>query len=76
MLPTILAVASSIIYNQSNYTAPVVTAAGADLFVDGLGLIIGIWKLVFNPQAATRLGPVTPNIALPKPANLAVPKSS
>jgi hypothetical protein len=34
-------------------------SAGAALFVDVLGLLVGVWKIALNPGLATKLQPVT-----------------
>lgn len=59
LLMAILIVSAIILFNYQRFPSSVVTAAGAALFVDALGLVISIWKIVFNPDFMTRLSPVT-----------------
>jgi membrane-associated HD superfamily phosphohydrolase len=69
LLLAVILVASYIIFSASHFPAAVVTAAGAALFVDVLGLLIAVWKIALNPHFYARLGPVTqvklPDIELP-----------
>ncbi len=64
LLGAIMAVASYVLFNSATFPATVVTAAGAALFVDVLGLLIAVWKIALNPNFYARLAPVT-RIALP-----------
>lgn len=64
LLGAIMAVASYVLFNSASFPASVVTAAGAALFVDVLGLLIAVWKIALNPNFYARLAPVT-QIALP-----------
>ncbi|RCK72170.1 MAG: hypothetical protein ANABAC_2151 [Anaerolineae bacterium] len=59
LLTAIMILSAIILLNHQRYSPNVVTAAGAALFVDALGLVISIWKIVFNPDFMTRLAPVT-----------------
>ncbi len=59
LLAAIMVISSVILFNHQSYSSNVVTAAGAALFVDALGLVISIWKIVFNPDFMTKLAPVT-----------------
>jgi len=69
LLAAIMVVASYVLFNGSAFPAAVVTAAGAALFVDVLGLLIAVWKIALNPNFYARLGPVTkvelPDVQLP-----------
>ena len=66
LLGSVMAVASVILFNNSEYPQSVVTAAGAALFIDVLGMLIGVWKIVLAPTSSGELQPVTevelPNI--------------
>ena len=64
LLGAIMAVASYVLFNSSSFPAGVVTAAGAALFVDVLGLLMAVWKIALNPNFSARLAPVT-QVALP-----------
>jgi hypothetical protein len=59
LLASILVVASYILFNVSQFPPAVVTAAGAAIFVDVLGLLIAVWKIALNPNFYARLSPVT-----------------
>ena len=59
LLISIMVVSSYILFNNVSYPNSVVITAGAALFVDTLGLIISIWKVVFNPDFMTKLAPIT-----------------
>ena len=59
LLVTILAVSSYILFKNAYFSNTVVTAAGGALFADTLGLIISIWRVVFNPDFMTNLAPIT-----------------
>lgn len=51
----IAAVASYILLNSKGFNAAVVSSAGAALFVDVLGLIVSVWKVVINSEASRKL---------------------
>lgn len=55
----IMVVSTYILVNAASFASSVVTAAGAGLFVDALGLLIGVWKITLNPSFLTRLAPIT-----------------
>jgi hypothetical protein len=59
LLAAIMVVASYVLFNAADFPASVVTAAGAALFVDVLGLLIAVWKIALNPHFYARLEPVT-----------------
>ena len=60
VLLTVVMVMSSLILVENNrFPTSVVVAAGTALFVDVLGLLVGVWKIALNPTFLTRLGPVT-----------------
>lgn len=59
LLATVLVIATYILVNNNKFPTAVVTSAGAALFVDILGLIISVWKIVLNPNSITKLEPVT-----------------
>jgi hypothetical protein len=59
LLVAIMIVSSYILFNNASFSGTVVSLAGAALFADTLGLIISIWKVVFNPDFMTKLAPIT-----------------
>src|SRR5690349_18139443 len=59
LLIGILAISSIIIFNFEKYPDKIIGWAGPALFVDILGLIFTVWKVVLNPNFATKLSPVT-----------------
>ncbi len=48
-----------ILVNFNKYPDKIVSWAGPALFVDILGLVLTIWKIVLNPNFSTKLEPVT-----------------
>lgn len=58
MLPSVAMVAGYVLLNSSTFDDGVVTAAGSALFIDVLGLIAAVWKVVLNPAYVTKLEPV------------------
>ena len=59
LLAAIMFVASYVLFNAEDFPLSVVTAAGAALFADVLGLLIAVWKIALNPHFYARLEPVT-----------------
>lgn len=59
LLPSVAAISAYIILNSSEFSTATVTTATSALFVDVLGLMAAIWKVVLNPESITKLGPVT-----------------
>lgn len=59
LLASVMIVSSIILFNNDKFPPNVVTAAGAALFVDILGLLVGVWKIALNPNFLTKLHPVT-----------------
>lgn len=59
LLGAVMVVASYILFNAAAFPGGVVTAAGAALFVDVLGLLIAVWKIALNPDFHAKLTPVT-----------------
>lgn len=59
LLGVVIAVASYILLNSDSFSGSVVTSAGAALFVDVLGLLVGVYKIVLNPRFMTKLAPIT-----------------
>ena len=59
LLPVVAFVAAYVLFYHEDFPPSIVTSAGAVLFADVTGLLIAVWKLVLNPQSATRLEPLT-----------------
>lgn len=57
-LAVVLFISTYILFNNKQYPTSVVTSAGCALFVDVLGLIISVWKIVLNPSTITKLEPL------------------
>ena len=64
LLGVIMAVASYVLLDSPKFPTNVVSAAGAALFVDVVGLLAAVWKIALNPSFSARLTPLT-QIALP-----------
>jgi hypothetical protein len=59
LLATVLIISFYILLNNDKFPSEAVISAGGALFVDILGLIISVWKIVLNPNSITKLEPVT-----------------
>ena len=59
LLAGIAIVATYILLNNKDFSTSVVNSAGVALFVDVLGLLISVWKIVLNPNSVTKLEPGT-----------------
>jgi len=59
LLGTIVGVSGYILLQPAIFPPAVITAAGAALFADVLGLLVGVWKISLNPDLIGRLSPVT-----------------
>jgi len=71
LLLSIIGICVCIFLNYAVLPPAVVAAASAALFADVVGLVIAVWKIVFNPDFMTKLAPVTqsvPTAAIPKSA--------
>ena|SRR5438132_13983769 len=69
LLSSVMVIASYLLIKSAEFSATVVTAAGGALFVDVLGLLVGVWKIALNPNFLTKLSPVT-QIELPELKNI------
>lgn len=58
LLPLLGAAAFYVLYNNDEFTPATVTAASAAFFVDVVGLVISIWKVVLG-QSPKAFEPVT-----------------
>jgi len=59
MLPSVLLDSVLIVFKHKQFPGNVVSFAAVALFVDLLGLVICVWKIVFNPGFMSKLAPVT-----------------
>lgn len=59
LLVAVMVVSVYILFNHIEFPVAVVTAAGSALFVDVLGMLIGVWKIALNPKLVTKLQPTT-----------------
>ena len=58
MLPAVAVVAVYILLNHNMFGPTITNFAGAALFVDVLGLVASVWKIVLNPASVTKLQPM------------------
>jgi hypothetical protein len=73
LMTAVMLIAAYILINSSQFSAAVVTSAGAALFVDVLGLLIGVWKIALNPTFISKLTPET-HVNLPDIQDVMRPK--
>ena len=70
LLAAIMVLCSYILLNNAAFSVTVVASAGAALFGDVLGLLVGVWKIALNPNFLVKLVPVTSvsadDLGLPK----------
>lgn len=59
LLIAILIISAIIIFNYEKFPEKIIGWAGPALFIDILGLIFTVWKVVLNPGFATKLTPIT-----------------
>lgn len=62
LLGIIMIVSSFIIFHHDNFPNTILTLACSALFVDVVGLLICVWKIVLNPSFMTKLEPATSTI--------------
>jgi len=55
LLLAVIIICSIVLFRSSKFPEFTVKAAGAALFVDVLGLLIGVWKIVLKPDFITQL---------------------
>lgn len=58
LLPSFFLLASYFIIEHEAYPVAVVNAASAALFVDVIGLVLAVWKLVMNPDSMPKATPL------------------
>src|SRR5437763_1882186 len=59
LLISVMAVASTILFRSTEFPQAVVVAAGAALFTDVVGMLIGVWKIALNPKSSAAAAPMT-----------------
>lgn len=59
LLAAIMAISGYVLFRAADFPPSVLTLAGAALFVDVLGLLIGVWRIAMNPKLISQLEPVT-----------------
>ena len=72
MLPTILLVSARILLSDQPYPAELQAAAAGALFVDTVGVLLAVWKIVLNKDSQTPLTPTT-MMPAPEPSERAFP---
>lgn len=65
LLAAVMTVSGYVLMNPTAYPTNVLAAASAALFVDVIGLLVGVWRIAMNPKSVSQLAPVTSG-ALPK----------
>jgi drug/metabolite transporter superfamily protein YnfA len=66
LLPAIFAVCVMIIFAQESHSSTTVSAAAGALFVDVVGVVISVWKIVFSSGLPTRLEPTIASASVPQ----------
>ncbi|MDG4551868.1 MAG: hypothetical protein P9F19_04680 [Candidatus Contendobacter sp.] len=59
LLFVVIVISAFILFNSANFPEFAVKSAGAALFADVVGLLIGVWKIVLKPDFITKLTPET-----------------
>lgn len=59
LLVAVMVISTYTLFNADKFPEQVVVASGAALFVDVLGMLIGVWKVALNPRSASKLQPTT-----------------
>lgn len=59
LLLTVVVICSYVLYTHQDFPTSVLIAAVSALFVDVLGLMLAVWKIVLNPASVTKLEPVS-----------------
>lgn len=58
LLPSFFVLASLLVINHTDYPTAVVTSASGALFMDVLGMVLAVWKLVLNPDSLPKAAPL------------------
>jgi hypothetical protein len=59
LLSSVMVISAYILIYNKEFPETVIAAAGAALFGDVMGLLVSVWKIVFNPTSRALLEPVT-----------------
>jgi hypothetical protein len=59
LLLAVMIICAMVLFNSSKFPEFAVKSVSAALFVDVLGLLIGVWKIVLKPDFLTKLTPET-----------------
>tara|TARA_Y100000588_G_scaffold165685_1_gene179682 strand:- start:259 stop:609 length:351 start_codon:yes stop_codon:yes gene_type:complete len=59
LLIAVMVVSVYILFNASDFPKEVVVSAGASLFVDVCGMLVGVWRVALNPKTVSKLQPTT-----------------
>jgi len=59
LLVAVIIVSALVLFNSDKFADFTVKAAGAALFADVVGLLVGVWKIVLKPDFMTKLAPET-----------------
>src|SRR5450759_4351009 len=59
LLFAVIIISAIVLFNSQKFPEFTVKAAGAALFADVVGLLVGVWKIVLKPDFITKLTPET-----------------
>ena len=59
LLFAVIIISAIVLFNSQHFPEFTVKAAGAALFADVVGLLVGVWKIVLKPDFVTKLTPET-----------------
>jgi hypothetical protein len=59
LLPAIFLSCIYILYHNATFSDLVIELAVGGLFVDVVGLLAAVWKIVLSPSSVTKLDPIT-----------------
>ena len=59
LLFAVIVISALVLFNSADFPDFTVKAAGAALFADVVGLLVGVWKIVLKPDFMTKLSPET-----------------
>jgi len=59
LLAAVMSISGYVLFHASAFPSSVLTLAGSALFVDVLGLLVGVWRISMNPKLISQLEPVT-----------------
>ena len=59
LLTAVMGISGYVLFHAAAFPPSVLTLAGGALFVDVLGLLVGVWRIAMNPKLISQLEPVT-----------------